>query len=166
MVLRYFITFLGVAVQTPIDQARDVLVLIFLVFATSFSRSRRFVVMWFLEALLLYSILDVEAVSAASLVADEEFARSVIQADAGDVSLGDVMEDVLQTAIGRVPNLHTGRMSCDKSVEDGVVEDAEAGILIRKVVIHRLVIIVEDQTASTDNDSFWRLSHSQSMNLI
>ena len=166
MVLRDFVTFLGVAVETPIDQARDILVLIFVIFASSSSRSRRFVVMWFLETLLLDPILDIEAVSAASLVADEEFARSVIQADAGDVSLGDVMEDVLQTAIGRVPNLHTGRMSCDKSVEDGVVEDAEAGILIRKVVIHRLVIIVEDQTASTDNDSFWRLSHSQSMNLI
>lgn len=143
MILRYFIAFLGVPIKTPIDQTRDILVLIFIIFA-SFGRSCSFIVMWFLEALLLDSILDIEAVGSASLVTNEEFARSVIQADAGDISLRDVMEYVLKTAIGRVPNLHTSRMSCDKSVEDWIVEDTETSIFIRKMVIHWLIIIVED----------------------
>ena len=165
MVLLDLLTLLGVAIDTPVDQAGNVLVLIILRPA-SLSRPGSLIITWFLEALLFDSILDIEAVCAASLVTNEKFATSIIQTDASDVCLGDVMEDILQAAISSVPDFHTGRMRCDKSVEDGIVEDAKAGIFVRQVMVDRLIIVVEDETATADNDSLGRLCNGQSVDLV
>ena len=94
MVLLDFLTFLSVAVDTPVNQAGNVLVLIILR-PSSLSRPRSLIITWFLEALFLDSILDIEAIGAASLVTNEKFATSIIQTDASDVCLGDIMEDIL-----------------------------------------------------------------------
>ena len=165
MVLLDLLTLLGVAIDTPVDQARNVLILVVLRPA-SLSRPRGLIITRFLEALLLNSILDIEAVGAASLVTNEKFATSIIQTDASDVCLRDVMEDILQAAICSVPDFHTGRMRCDKSVEDGIVEDAKTGIFVRQVMVDRLIVVVEDETSAADNDSLGRLCNGQSVDLV
>ena len=71
---------------TPVDQTRDVLILLLDLTALSSSHSFSLTVRWFLETLLLNSIFDIKTVGATSLVADEELTLAVIQADAGDVS--------------------------------------------------------------------------------
>ena len=79
------------------------------------------------------------------MVADEELTLAVIQADAGDVSSRDIGEDLLETAICSVPNLHASWMCRDKSVKHRVVEDAETSIFISQMMINRLIIVIKDQ---------------------
>lgn len=76
------------------------------------------------------------------------------------------MEYILQTAICGIPDFDTGWMRCDKSVEDGVVEDAQTGILVCQVVIDGLVIIIKDQATASYNNPLGRLRDSQGMDLI
>ena len=120
MVFLNFFTFLGVAVDTPVDQTRNVLVLIGLR-PTSLGCSSSFIITWFLEALFLNSILYIETVGTASLISDKKFSASIIKTNASDICLGNIMENILKTAIRSIPDFNTGRMRRDKSVEDGVV---------------------------------------------
>ena len=76
------------------------------------------------------------------------------------------MEDILKAAICCIPYFDTSRVRCDKSVEDGVVEDAEASVFVCQVMVDRLIVVVEDQAATSDNDPLGGLSNRQSVDLI
>ena len=77
MVLSDLFTFFSVAIYTPVDQIGNVLVLIILRLVP-LSGARCLVIARLLEALLLHTILHVEAVGAASLVSDEQFALAIV----------------------------------------------------------------------------------------
>ena len=165
MIFLNFLAFFVEAIDTPIVQTRDVLVLIVLRL-TSLLGSSCLIVTRFLEALFLHSILHIKAIGTTSLISDEKFSIPIIKTDASDVSLGDVMEHILETAIRGIPDFNTGRVSSDKSVEDGVVENAQTGVLVCQVVINRLIVVIEDQAAASNDNPFRGLRDSQSMNLI
>ena len=57
----------------------------------------------------------------------------------------DVSEDVLEASVGSIPDLDTGWMSSDKSVEDRVVKHAQARIFVSQMVVNRLIIVVENE---------------------
>ena len=57
-------------------------------------------------------------------------------------------------------------MRCDKSIENGVVEDAKTGIFVGQVMINRLIVIVEDKAAAADNYPLGWLCNGQSMDLV
>ena len=59
--------------------------------------------------------------------------------------MGNVSEDVLEASVGSIPDLDTGGMSGDKSVEDGVVKHAQARIFVSQMMINWLIIIVENE---------------------
>ena len=76
------------------------------------------------------------------------------------------MEHILQATICCIPDLDTCWMSSDKSVEDRVVQDTQTGIFVSQMMVDGLIIIVEDQASTSDNDSLWRLSDGQSINFV
>ena len=57
-------------------------------------------------------------------------------------------------------------MRRDKSVKDWVVEDAEAGIVVGKVVAGGLVVIVENEASATGDDSLGRLGDGHAVDLV
>lgn len=123
-------------------------------------------ILWLLESLLLDTVFDIETVGTTATITDEQLAVAVVEAHARDVCVGDVAEHVLQTAIGSVPDLDAGGMCRDKSVEDWVVEDAKTGIFVGQVMINRLIVVVEDEGAASNNDTLGWLRHCESIDLI
>lgn len=109
-----------------------------------------------LKSFLCHAILDINAIGTTSLITDEQFSVAVIQAHTRDVGMTDVAEHILQATIRGIPNLDTSRMSCDKGVEDWIVEDTEAGIFVSQMMIHRLVVVIKDQRSAADDDSLGR----------
>ena len=45
------------------------------------------------------------------------------------------MKRILQVTIGNVTNFHLDKRRCDKSEEDGIVEDSKTDIFDNKVII-------------------------------
>jgi len=70
MILRLFFTVAFDSIDSPIDNACNVLVLVILRFRPLGS-SRGLIVMRLLESLLLHAILDVKTICTASLISDE-----------------------------------------------------------------------------------------------
>jgi len=54
----------------------------------------------------------------------------------------------------------------DKSVEDGIVEDAKARVFVSQVVVDRLIVVVEDERAASNDDSLRWLGHCQRVDLV
>ena len=57
-------------------------------------------------------------------------------------------------------------MRSDESIEDWVVEHAEARLIISQMVVRRLIIVVEDQSATTSDNSLGRLSNGQTVDFV
>lgn len=82
------------------------------------------------ELLQLSSILHVEAVYFAALIAHEQLSLTLVQAQRSYVCCGYVPIDRLETAVRSIPNFDTSRMCRDESVKYGIVEDLQAGDII------------------------------------
>ena len=111
------------------------------------------------EALLFNTIFHIKAVGTTTLVTNIQLAFALVQAHARQVGMADISEHILQAAVGRIPDLDALWMRCDERVEDWVVEDAEARVLIGQVVIDRLIVVVENEGAATHDDALWWRSH-------
>ena len=116
----------------PVDKTGDVLVLlvVILVAPPTGALLSLSVVVRLAEPLLFHAVFHIKAVGATALVTHVQLALALIQAHARQVGMADVPEHILQAAIGRIPDLDAFGVRCDERVEDGVVEDAEAGILV------------------------------------
>jgi len=141
------------------------LVLLVLLAATARVILGRSVIVWFAESLLLDAVFHVEAVGATALITNVELALALVQTHARQVSGADVAEHILEASIGCVPDFDALRMCRNEGVKHWVVQDAQACILIGQLVIDRLVIVVENERAATNDDSFRRGSHSESADL-
>lgn len=57
-------------------------------------------------------------------------------------------------------------MCSDEGVEDRVVENAQTCLVIGKMMVSRLIVIIEDQSATSCDDSLGRLCNRQAVNLV
>ena len=57
-------------------------------------------------------------------------------------------------------------MRCHECVEDGVVKDTKARLVIGEVVVSRLVVVVEEHPPTTCNNPFRRLRDSETIDLV
>ena len=112
---------------------------------------------WFLELFHLGAVLDVNAVNSTSLIPNEELSVPLVKTDACNVFSSDISEHTLKTSIRSVPNLYTFRMGCNKSVEDGVVKNTDTCLVVSKMVVSRLIVIIEKHSATTSNNPLRRL---------
>ena len=57
-------------------------------------------------------------------------------------------------------------MCCDEGVKDLVVKHCDAAHIIRKMVVLRLLIVIEDESFTSNDDSLWVLGDSKTIDLI
>lgn len=141
----------------PVDDARN----IFLVFVLAAISA-----IWLFEFLHFSSILDVNAIDTAFLISDEKLSVTFIKAHASDISGANVPEHTLKTTVCCIPNFDAFGVRCHECVEDGVVQDTKARLVIGQVVVSRLVVVVEKHPPTTCNNSLGRLSDSEAVDFI
>lgn len=130
----------------PVTQTGDLLLLCASLNAALCSDlSCVFVIVRFTETLSHHPILCVETVSSTTSITDEQFTHSVVQAHASDIGWRKVLVDRHKAAIRSVPCFDTPGMSRNERIEDGVVEDLKARILVCEVVVYRLVVVIENE---------------------
>lgn len=100
------------------------------------------------------------------MVANEELSVTFIEAHASDVFCANVPEDALETAVCCVPDFNAFRMRCHKGVEDRIIEDAKTCLVIGKVVVSRLVVVVEEHPSTTSNNPLGWLSDGEAVDLV
>ena len=57
-------------------------------------------------------------------------------------------------------------MRRDEGIEDRVVEEADAGLVIRQIVSRRLIVVIKDQSASACDNALGRLRDGHTLNLV
>lgn len=125
-----------------------------------------FVLIVFLERLHSSSILNVEAVDSATLITNEELTAPVIHSHASNVFRCAVTENTLKSTINSIPDFNAASMSSNKSVEHWVVKDTAAGLVVSKMMISRLIVVVELHTSTSSNNTFRRLGDGEAVNFI
>jgi len=155
------------AVSSPVNDARNVLILLFFPSLSLFrSGAVSFVVFWLFKSLFLHTVFYVKAIASTTLIANEKLTFPFIQTHACNVCLRNISVYILKASIGRVPNFDTRRVRRDKSVEDGIVEDTKTRVLVSQVVVNWFVVVVKYEGASSNDDSFRWLGHYQRIYFI
>jgi len=121
---------------------------------------------WLGEFLHPGSVLDIEAVDTAALIANKQLPVTLVHTHACDVLGSSVSKDSLERAVSGVPNLDAARMRRDKGVENWVVEDADTGLVIGQVVVRRFVVVKELHRSSTRNDTLGWLRNCHAVNFV
>ena len=80
--------------------------------------------------------------------------------------MSQVSKHALQSTGGCIPGSDSLWMSSYESVEHWVVKYTAAGLVVSKMMISRLIIVVELHTSTSSNNTFRRLGNGEAVNFI
>ena len=80
--------------------------------------------------------------------------------------MSKISEDTLKLSCASIPYFDAFRVSSDDSVEYWVIQYTECGLIISQVMVSWFIIIVEDKSSPSSNDSLWRVCDCKATDLI
>ena len=111
-------------------------------------------------------VFNVDRENSASGVADEQLAVSVVEADASYVSGCEFSKDGDEAAGCGVPDFDAFWVGGYEGVEDWVVEYADAGLVVCKVVVGWFIVVIKYQSSTSRNNPLWIVGQSKTINFV